>query len=103
VRPLKEIGIPELSDDQLQALAELAENTARDYIYTRISRREISNLEITVESLGPKPITVTIEVELDPKPSTKKHDAERLTREATQEAFDAVEHYLEELKCQSTT
>lgn len=85
----------------MQAISEIAERTARDHIHSKVPRQKISNLEIAVEAAGSKPVTITIDVDLALSQVIKDCDAEKLANEATQKAFEAVEQYLEELKCRS--
>ena len=92
-----------MSEDQIQTITEIAEKTARDYIHSKMPRRGITDLEITVEAAGSKPLTVTVDVYLNVSRSAMDCDAKQLTSEATQKAFEAVERHLEELKCKSTT
>ncbi len=100
---LEEIGIPELTEDQMETLSEIAEQTARDYILSKVSKRKISTLEITVETEGSKPVTISVDVDLALSPLMKKYDAEKLADEAAEKAFEAIEQYLRELSCKSKT
>jgi hypothetical protein len=103
VDALKEIGIPELSEDQMQTLSEIAERTARDHVLSQVPQQRISTLDITVETTGSKPVTISIDVDLELSPLMKALDAEKLAREATQKALEAVEQHLRELSCRSKT
>ena len=98
---MKEIGIPELSEDQMQTLSEIAEKTARDHVLSRVPRKRISTLDIVVETAGSRPVTISIDVDLALSPQMKALDAEKLAREATQKALEAVEQHLRELSCRS--
>lgn len=100
---LKEIGIPELTEDQMQTLSEIAEKAARDHVLAKMPKQKITDLNITVEAAGSKPINITIEVELSLSPPGGKLDEEKLANEATEKAFEAVEQYLRELSCTSKT
>jgi hypothetical protein len=99
---LEEIGIPELTSEQMEKLCEIAEKAARNHIYSKISPRQISALDISVESEGVKPVTVGLDVELTLSPLTKDYDAETLAKEATSKAFQAIKQFLSELACKST-
>ena len=98
---LEKIGIPTLNSKQVEELCELAEETARKYVLSKIPSRKISTLNITVETQGRKPITVNIDVEITLSPLMKNYDVKKLAKEATQEAFTLVEEYLRELTCKS--
>jgi len=101
VKFLEEIGIPQLTEDQMQTLSEIAEKAARDYILSKIPQRKISVLDIAVETVGSKPVTVSVDVDLMLSPLMKKCDAEKLANEAAEKAFEAIEQCLRELSCKS--
>jgi hypothetical protein len=98
---LEEIGIPELTDEQLKKLCEVGEKAARDHIFSRLSVRRISTLDITLDTEGNKPVTVNVEVHLPVPPSIKDFDVNMLAQEATERAFEAIKGYLRELACKS--
>lgn len=98
---MEEIGIPELTEEQIETLSETAEKAARDYIYSKVPQQKISTLDIVVESAGSKPVTVSVEIELTLSTEAKACSAEKLVNEATERAFEAVEEKLRELNCRS--
>jgi hypothetical protein len=99
---LEEIGIPELTPAQLEKLCEIGEKTAREYVLAKVSSRKISELNITVDTEGAKPVTVNIDVEIGLSPLMKDYDTEKLAEEATQKAFESIKEYLSGLACKST-
>jgi acid phosphatase class B len=99
---LEEIGIPELTSEQVERLCEIGEETARKYILSKVPLRRVSVLNITVDIEGTKPITVNVDVEVTLSPLMKNYDVKKLTAEATKMAFDSIERYLRELSCKST-
>jgi len=99
---LEEIGIPKLTPEQIEELCEIAEQTARDYILSRIPLKQIFSLNITVDSEGTKPITVNVDIDLDLSPKTKGYDVKKLASEATQQAFGSIEKHLRRIACKST-
>ena len=99
---LEEIGIPELTVEQLEKLCEIGEKAARDHILSKVSARKISTLDITVDTEGNKPVTVNVEVEITLSPLLKGFDTEKLTKEAIEKAFTAIHEYLCEQACSST-
>ena len=103
MRLLEEIGIPELTEDQMQALSEIAERVARDYILSKVPQRKISTLDIVVETVGSKPVTISLDIDLVLSPLMRAYDAKKLTNEATEKAFAAIEQHLRELSCRSKT
>jgi len=99
---LEEIGIAELTTEELEKLCEKGEQAARTYILSKVQERRISALDITVDTEGSKPVTVNVEVEITLSPLMKNFDVDRLAKEATEKAFQAINEYLRELSCKST-
>jgi hypothetical protein len=89
--------IPQLTEEQLQKLCEIAEDAAREYILSKISRRKITELNIAVEAEGNKPLTLKVEVDINLSPLMKGFDAQRLVNEAVKEAFVSAEKYLRDM------
>ena len=98
---MAEIGIPKLTLEQVQELSEKAELAARNYVLSQVSTSRIIDLDVSVDAQGTKPITVDVDVNVVLSPIMKAFDIEALTKEATNQAFIAVEQYLRELKCKS--
>lgn len=98
-----QISIPELTEIQLQALTEIAEKAARDYIVSKVTKRNVTTLNIAVESAGVETVTISVEVDLTMSPLMKIQHAQKLAGEATKVAFQAIERYLEKLRCQFKT
>lgn len=99
---MEEIGIPELTAQQLERLCEIAEETARDYVLSKVSSRKISELNINVDAEGAKPVTVNVDIEIILSPIMKGYDSEILAKEATEKAFESTKKYLSGLVCKST-
>jgi len=99
---LEEIGIPRLTLEQVEELCEIAEKAARKYILSKVPLKQVSVLNITVDTEGTKPVTVKIDTELSLSPKMKGYDVQKLAKEATQHAFASVERHLRKLACEST-
>jgi len=97
---LEHIGIPELTSEQTEQLCVIAEEAARKYVYSQISKKNIEALNISVELEGTKPVTLTVDVDIDLSPSMENL-AQKLADEAMKEAFSSSEKYLRELACRS--
>ena len=95
---MDELGIPELSTEQIETLCETAENAARKYVLSKVSSKVVDRLNISVEAEGSKPVNVTVEVDLNVRAEAKDVDVQALTVEATRAAHEAVENYLRKLK-----
>jgi hypothetical protein len=98
---LEELGIPELTIEQVTELCEKAEQAARDYVLSKVSSSRIVTLDVSVDAEGTKPVTVNVDVSVVLSPLMKDFDVEALTKEATKRAFAHIEEYLRELKCMS--
>jgi len=97
---LEHIGIPELTSEQTKQLCVIVEEAARKYVYSQISKKNIEALNISVELEGTKPVTLTVDVDIDLSPSMENL-AQKLADEAMKEAFSSSEKYLRELACRS--
>ena len=98
---MAENGIPELTLEQVKELCERAEQSARDYVLSKVSTSRIAVLDVSVDAEGTKPVTVDVDVTVVLSPLMKDFDVEALTKEATKRAFANIEEYLRELKCKS--
>jgi hypothetical protein len=93
-----ELGIPELTTEQIELLCSTAENAARKYVLSKVSSKLIDRLDISVEADGTKPVNVTVEINLVLSPEAKGLDAETLAKEAVTEAHKATENFLRKIK-----
>ena len=66
-----ELGIPELTTEQIETLCSTAENAARKYVLSKVSSKMVDRLDISVEAAGSKPVNVTVEVDLELTPKLK--------------------------------
>lgn len=87
--------------EELEKLCEIGEKASRDYILSKVPEQRISELNITVDTEGKKPVTVNVEVEIKLSPLMKNFAPEKLAEEASEKAFAAIEEYLRELMCKS--
>lgn len=99
---MEEIGIPELTLEQLEELCEMAEANAREYVLSKVPSRRVFTLNVSVDGDGTKPLTLNIAVEVVLSPLMKNFDAAKLAEDATERAFTSVEVYLREFSCKST-
>jgi hypothetical protein len=98
VKLVVELGIPELTTEQIETLCSTAENAARKYVLSKVSSKMVDRLDISVEAAGSKPVNVTVEVDLVLTPQAEGVDAKDLVKEATNEAHKATENYLRKIK-----
>lgn len=93
-----ELGLPELTTEQIETLCQTAEDAARKAVLSKVSSKMIDTLDISIEAEGSKPVNVTVEIELLLTEEAKGVDAETVVKEATAEAHKASENYLRKLK-----
>ena len=99
---MEEIGIPELTPEQLEKLCEIGEKAAREHVYSKVSPRKVSELNIYIDTEGAKPVTISVDLEISLSPLMKNYDTEKLAKEATEKAFISIKAYLSEIACKST-
>jgi len=95
---VEELGLPDLTTEQIERLCATAENAARKHILSKVSSKLVEKLDISVEAEGTKPVNVTVEIDLELSPKIKDFDAATLVKEAVEEAHEASENYLRKLK-----
>ena len=96
---MEEIGLPELTPEQVEELCSIAEEAAREYVLSKVPPKHVETLNISVETDGEKTLTLTVDVEIVLSPLMQEYDIQRLADEAVKEAFKSAEKYLRELKC----
>jgi hypothetical protein len=98
---VEELGLPELTSEQIEELCAIAEEAAREYVLSKVSSKRIDTLNVSVEAEGVKPVTLTVDVDIALSPLMKNFDAQKLVKEAMEEAFKSAEKYLRERTCRS--
>jgi hypothetical protein len=92
-----DLGIPELTTEQIELLCSTAEDAARKHVLSRVSGKSVEQLDVSVEAEGVKPVNVMVEVNLVLSPQTSVN-AEAVTKEAVEKAQSAAEKFLRNLK-----
>jgi hypothetical protein len=95
---VEELGLPDLTTEQIETLCEIAEKTARKHILSKVRSKVVENLDISVEAEGTKPLNLNIEIDLALSPKTTNLNADTLVNEAIKEALEASDNYLRKLK-----
>jgi len=98
VKRVNELGIPELTTEQIEAVCSNAENAARKYILSKVPLKKVEKLNISVEAEGTKPLNLTVDVDFALAQQEKDVDLKKLVDEAVKEALKASENYLRNLK-----
>jgi len=94
---LVELGLPELTAEQVEALCETAENAARKHIQDKIGSKLVDHLDIVVEAQGTKPVDLSVEIDLVLNDKVKGVDANVLVNDAVTQAHLASETFLRKL------
>ncbi len=94
------IGLPELSEDELIAIGELAQEVIIDYIFEHLTRSEVKDIEVTTRINREDILDLEIEVYLE-VPIFVKVDIEKLINEALEAAYEKVEKRLREIAGQN--
>ena len=95
---MEELGIPELTTEQIEILCSMAENAARKYILSKVLPKMVERMNISVEAEGAKPINLIVEIDLALSSQTSGSNPQTLSAEAVEEALKAGEKYLRKLK-----
>lgn len=98
---MEELGLPELTTEQIEELCSIAEEAAREYALSKVPSKRIETLNISVEAEGTKPMTLTVEIDIALSPLMKDFNVQKLVDEAVKEAFTSAKKYLRELECHS--
>jgi len=94
---VEELGIPELTTEQIETLCSTAENAAREHVLSKVPSKMVEKLNISVEAEGTKPVNLAVEIDLTLSQQMKDFDAKALVNEAVKEALKAGENYLRKL------
>ena len=98
---MEELGLPELTSEQIEELCTIAEEAAREFVLSRVPSKRIETINISVEAEGSKPMTFTVDIDIVLSPLMKDFNVQKLVDEAVKEAFTSIEKYLRKLSCHS--
>ncbi len=101
VRLLGEPKLSSLPYEQMERISEIAEEAALRSIMSRVPKRGISDLSISVEFEEAEAVNVEVDVEIRLSPLFKNINAKELAEESVKAAFQAVEKSLRESRCLS--
>jgi hypothetical protein len=91
-----ELGIPELTTEQIELLCNTAEDAAKKHVLSQVPNKLVERLDISVEAAGTKPVEVTVEVDLALSEAAKV-DTAKLASDAVDAAHKAAENFLRNL------
>ncbi|TXT53957.1 MAG: hypothetical protein BAJATHORv1_100042 [Candidatus Thorarchaeota archaeon] len=96
--PLLEIGLPDLSPDELEKLAEKCEEEVSQYITERVPQKSIEQLVVTcLLELSDDRLDVIINIDIIQKYESG-HDLDSISDDAIEHAIEWVEDRLREMK-----
>jgi len=87
--------------EEVEQMCTAAEEAARRCLLSTVSLKDITDLDVTVEAVGDKPLTLNVEVAIEVANTTRNLDS--VVDEATNHAFSAAEAKARELSlCEDT-
>jgi hypothetical protein len=81
--------------EEVEEICSAAEEAARKHLLSKVSLKRVSDLDVTVEAIGDKPLVVNVDVSIEL--SMGNENLQSLVDEATQLAFSAAEAKAREL------
>ena len=90
------IGLPELSEEQLIEIGELAQGVIIKHVFDALNRSDVKDIEVTTRINHDKTLNLQIEVYLE-VPVFVKVDVDALIEEALEKAYENVERKLREI------
>ena len=90
------IGLPELSEEQLIEIGELAQETIIKHVFDVLNRSDVKDIEVTMKINRDETLDLEVEVYLE-VPIFVKVDVEGLINDALENAYGAVERRLREI------
>lgn len=74
--------------EEIEQICEAAQEAARNHLLSKVSLKQISDIDVTVEAVGDKPLVVSVDVAIELESGNQ--DVEPIVDEATDMAFVAV-------------
>ena len=89
------------TEEEIEQMCVAAQEAARGHLMSKVSLKRISDIDVTVEALGDKPLTLSVDVAVELESGDE--DMDPLVDEATDIAFLAAEKKARELDlCRDT-
>ncbi|MCD6514787.1 MAG: DUF3194 domain-containing protein [Candidatus Asgardarchaeum sp.] len=95
-RSVTDIGLPELTLETIEEIAELVEKRIRNYIFSKIGKENVYDIDVTVSIEHDETLDVTIDIDLTLSPLFRDIK-EKLETEALDIAFECLEKRLREI------
>jgi hypothetical protein len=94
-----ELGLPDLTSEQVEQLCLTAEEAARKHVLRRVPSKKIETLNISAEADHTKPLRLAVDVDIQLSTHAEGFKVQKIADEAVKEAFASAEKYLRELAC----
>ena len=89
------------TDAEIEQMCLAAQEAARNHLLSKVSIKRINDIDVTVEAIGDKPLTLSVDVAVELE--SGDDDMDPLVDEATDIAFLAAERKARELNlCRDT-
>ncbi len=98
---MEELGLPDLTDEQIEKVCSVAEEAARKHVLAQVPKKKVDALNISAEAEGIKPLRLIVDVDVQLSSSVKDFDVQQLCDDAVKQAFTAAKEYLKGLACHS--
>jgi hypothetical protein len=95
-RRVVHIGLPELTEEEIIEVGELAQKVVMKHVFDALSRSDVKDIEVTTRINRGETLDLELEVYLE-VPVFVKVDVEGLIDEAMERAYTAVEKRLREI------
>ena len=83
------------TEDEIEEICVAAEEAARQVLFSKIPVKRVSDLDVTVEAIGDKPLTIAVDVGVELLIGDE--DLQPLVDKATDAAFSAAEAKVREM------
>jgi hypothetical protein len=83
------------TDEEVELICTAAEEAARELILSKISLKRLDDLDLSVEGVGDKPLSVTVQIAIQSE--LENPELDNIVDDATNAAFAAAEAKVREL------
>ncbi|WP_461865546.1 DUF3194 domain-containing protein [Thermococcus sp.] len=90
------IGLPELDEDELVAIGELAQETVINHVFTHLAKSEVKDIEAVARITRDETLNLELELYIE-VPIFVRVDVDALVEEALRRAYQKVEEKLRSL------
>ncbi len=87
-----------ISEDDAIVICQEAERAARRYIFKRLSKRDVADLEVVIEVVKLEPLILDVDVRVELQPDVEGVDVNALVEGAANETVKAAQKMLRALR-----